>query len=157
MPLTPKTSLKRCCQSVSVVILDVTFKPHRAHDQACIAVIVLHSLVPVESAAKIDDLSLTVVASSTSSAVFSFDAPFGVFDSFPSVARGQWETRFEIRILEQRTKKKAAKTRQPDQQVLVSTFVQLKCLSKRKKKTQKKCCAVNTNPKLSLISNCLEC
>ena len=37
MPLTPKTSFKRCRQSVSVAILDVTFKPHRAHDQACIA------------------------------------------------------------------------------------------------------------------------
>ena len=37
MPLTQKTSFKRCCQIVSVVILDATFKPHRAHDQACIA------------------------------------------------------------------------------------------------------------------------
>ena len=37
MPLTPKTSSKRCCLSVSVIILDVTFKHHRAHDQARIA------------------------------------------------------------------------------------------------------------------------
>ena len=56
-----------------------------------------------------------------------------------------------------RTTKKAAKTKQPDQQVLVSTFVQMKCLSKRKKRQKKtKSCAVNTDPKLSLISKCLE-
>ena len=37
MPLTPKTSSNRCCLSVSVVIFDVTFKHHCAHDQARIA------------------------------------------------------------------------------------------------------------------------
>ena len=88
-----KKSFKRCCQSVSVVVLDATFKPHRAHDQACIAaVIVVYSVVPFESEAKIDDLSLTAVASSTSSALFSFDAPFDIFGSFPSVVRAKAET-----------------------------------------------------------------
>ena len=32
-----ENTFKRCLPSVSVVILDVTFKPHRATDQACIA------------------------------------------------------------------------------------------------------------------------
>ena len=120
-------------------------------------VIVLHSVVTFESAAKTDDVSLTAVASSTSSAVFSFDAPFGVFGSIPSVVWAHWETRLEIKMPEQGTMKKAAKTRQPDQPVLVSTLVQLKCLGKRKKKTKKnKSCAVNTTPELFLILNCLE-
>ena len=68
---------------------------------------VLHAAVRFKSAAKIDDLSLTAVASSTtSSAVFSFDTPFGVFGSFPSVVRAQWETRLEIKILNEQQRRK---------------------------------------------------
>ena len=93
---------------------------------------VLHAAVRFKSAAKIDDLSLTAVASSTSSAVLSFDAPLWRLRLVSLSGQGTMGNTFGNQDPERRTTKKAAKTRQPDQQVLVSTFVQQKKTGKQR-------------------------
>ena len=117
-----------CCQSLSVVTLDATFKPHRAHDQAYISppVIVLHSAALQDRQRELDRCRKLHVER----ALFLRRSLCRLWLVSLSGQAASGNT-FGIKMPEQGSMKRTAKERQPGQQVLVPTFVQLECFGKR--------------------------